>query len=67
MDMKLLNAEHLTRYTLKYEGKTYIRMHEKPVLDETSVTWLLIEEGVPYVLGDTESEKLEPLFLQIIQ
>jgi hypothetical protein len=60
--MIIKNAEHLTRYTIFHEGKDYIRMIEKDVNGDTKMNWMTVEDGQIFVLGDTDSEKLELLF-----
>ena len=65
--MKLKNAEHLTRYTVFYEGQDYIRLHEKSVDGTVSVNWMILQEGTVYIIGDEKSEELENEFVKIIE
>lgn len=65
--MKLKNAEHLTRYTVFFEGHDYIRLHEKSVDGTINVNWMIIEEGTVYFIGDEKSEILEKEFEKIVQ
>jgi hypothetical protein len=64
--MILRKAEHLTRYTLFYQGLEYLRLVEKGT-EEEKVSWLVFDEKGGYMIGDTEEAKLETLFLQTVQ
>ena len=65
--MKLKNAEHLTRYTVSFEGKDYIRLVEKSVNGTQKISWLMLFDETIYQIGDEDEEKLELEFEKLIQ
>jgi hypothetical protein len=64
--MKLLTAEHLTRYYISFEGYEYIRLVNKNIQDE-SITWMVIEEDDVTIIPSDEYNDLEEIFLSILE
>ena len=64
--MKFINTEHLTRYTVTKEGIDYIRLVEKPVNGEQTVTWMITAEGMVYLVEEDQETKLEEEFLLLL-
>tara|TARA_R110000737_G_scaffold328151_1_gene342710 strand:- start:3415 stop:3612 length:198 start_codon:yes stop_codon:yes gene_type:complete len=65
--MIIQNAELLTRYTVFYEGFTYMRVVEKSVDDFEHIYWVSVSEGTVYNLSEDEFERLEIEFLKNIE
>tara|TARA_R110000796_G_scaffold192641_3_gene309316 strand:+ start:1004 stop:1207 length:204 start_codon:yes stop_codon:yes gene_type:complete len=66
--MMIQSAEHLTRYTLFFEKKQYMRIVEEGIDGET-VTWLLMEgdiDGGAYMMVKDEYHSLEQEFLKAL-
>ena len=65
--MTLQNAEHLTRYTVFYDGVQYIRLVEEPIKGTPVISWLTVIQDSVHLIREEDNDKLEEEFAKLIQ